>query len=358
MPERRNLPSINIKPREMPFDQIISVKGRNPVGESLPMFGKVLSDAMVQRANLIKMGQQTAAIEKAMGAAPGALNGMDPEQGLQFAKMQNELRLQEMKQQREQEKQIRSVFVSDFKRNPEPYLQFEQGGGKLNFINDLSEGVRGDNLERRDRTLRWQITNGFKSEPGVANLYTNLQDANRVEGLLTQNNPIADNAVRFYIAQQVQGGGVLSNQDIAELGGSKSILDRIDQIIAEKTSGRLSDANRAYYNKLTEKLKSGALKNLDLAARQYVVKNVDDADIIFPGGRKELYDKLMGDVMSGGFSQDNNFVPGQYNTSPNSIPISPQVQSSVPVNSGIALSGPSAQRLAELRAKKASGTLR
>lgn len=358
MAERRSLPAINIKPREIPFDQIVAVKGRNPIGESLPMFGKVLSDAMVQRTNLIKMGQQTAAIEKAMGAAPGSLNGMDPEQGLQFAKMQNEIRLQEMKQQREQEKQTKSVFVSEFKKNPDPYLQFEQSGGKLNFINDLSEGIRGDNLERRDRTLRWQITNGFKAEPGVSNLYTDLQNANRVDGLLTQNNPISDNAVRFYVAKQVQGGGVLSNQDIQELGGSKSILDRMNQIITEKSSGRLSDANREYYNKLTKKLKSGALKNLDLAAREYVVKNSDDSDIIFPGGRKELYDKLMGDVMSGGFSQDNNFVPGQYNTSPNSIPISPQGKSPVPLNPGIALTGRSAQRLAELRAKKASGTLR
>lgn len=314
MPNRRDLPAINIRPKEMPFDQIIAVKGRNPFGEALPGYGKVLSDAMIQQANLRKMGQQTAAIEKAMGATPGSLNGMDPEQGLQFAKMQNEIRLQEMKQQREQDKQTRSVFVSEFKKNPDPYLQFEQGGGKLNFINDLSEGVRGDNLERRDRTLRWQITNGFKAEPGVANLYTNLQDANRVDGLLTQNNPIADNAVRFYVAKQVQGGGVLSNQDIAELGGSKSILDRMNQIIAEKSSGRLSDANREYYNKLTEKLKSGALKNLDLAARQYVVKNADDTDIIFPGGREELYKKLMSDVMSGGFDQTANYVPGQYNS--------------------------------------------
>lgn len=317
MPERRELPKINIRPKELPFDQIVAVKGRNPLGESLPMFGKVISDAMVNRANIRRMGEQTAAIEKAMGAEPGSLNGMDPEQVLQFAKMQNELRLQEMKQQRDQEKQIRSVFVSDFKKNPEPYLQFEQSGGRLNFINDLSEGNRDQNVLRRDRTLRWQITNGFKSEPGVANLYTNLQDANRVDGLLAQNNPIADNAVRFYVAKQVQGGGVLSNQDIQELGGSKSILDRMNQIITEKSSGRLSDVNREYYNKLTQKLKSGALKNLDLAARQYVEKNADDSDIIFPGGRKELYEKLMGDVMSGGFNQDNNFVPGQYNPSPN-----------------------------------------
>lgn len=316
MAERRQLPTINIKPREMPFDQIIAVKGRNPIGEALPMYGKVLSDAMVQRAKLIKMGQQTAAIEKAMGATPGSLNGMDPEQGMQFAKMQNDIRLQELKQQREQERQTRSVFVSEFKKNPEPYLQFEQGGGKLNFINDLSEGGRDQNVIRRDRGLRWQITNGFKYEPGVSSLYTNLQDANRVQGLLTQNNPIADNAVRFYIAKQVQGGGVLSNQDIQELGGSKSILDRTNQIIAEKSSGRLSDANREYYNKLTEKLKSGALKNLDLAARQYVNKNVDDVDVLFPGGREELYNKLMSDVMVGGFDQTGNYVPGKFKSEP------------------------------------------
>ena len=136
MPERRNLPSINIKPREMPFDQIISVKGRNPVGESLPMFGKVLSDAMVQRANLIKMGQQTAAIERAMGAAPGSLNGMDAEQGLEFAKMQNELQKEAMKRQQQE--------------LPPIYITPNSNGG-------FSNAFTGEQIRAQDPTRKYQL---------------------------------------------------------------------------------------------------------------------------------------------------------------------------------------------------------
>ena len=244
MPERRELAAINIRPREMPFDQIISVKGRNPVGESLPMFGKVLSDAMVQRANLIKMGQQTAAIEKAMGAAPGSLNGMDPEQGLQFAKMQNELRLQEMKQQREQDKQTRSVFVSDFKKNPAPYLQFEQSGGKLNFINDLSEGNRNANLDVRKDSMVLNWASKMRSDPSIKPLYQQKINAGYVDqiiGAAKEGNTVAGAALAAKMARTMGEVGVLTENDVQRYVTSGRLDRKAADKLTRMTQGKPTD---------------------------------------------------------------------------------------------------------------------
>lgn len=347
MPERRDLPAINIRPREMPFDQIISVKGRNPVGESLPMFGKVLSDAMIQRANLIKMGQQTAAIEKAMGATPGSLNGMDPEQGLQFAKMQNEIRLQEMKQQREQEKQTRSVFVSEFKKNPDPYLQFEQSGGKLNFINDISEGNRSANLDVRKDSMVLNWASKMRSDPNIKPLYQQKINAGYVDqiiGAAKAGNTVAGAALAAKMARTMGEVGVLTDNDVKRYVTS----GRLDRGTADKLSrmaqGKPTDATLDEIGQIAGILSSTFNEKVQPTYNWYsevLANNMGDTP--------ENTARLLG----------VSYVPQQMN--PN--PMVTQESAFVPTassqsNNEIALTGNAAQRLAELRAKRASGTLR
>lgn len=347
MPERRDLPKINIKPREMPFDQIIAVKGRNPFGEALPGYGKVLSDAMIQQANLRKMGQQTAAIEKAMGAAPGSLNGMDPEQGLQFAKMQNELRLQEMKQQKEQEKQTRSVFVSEFKKNPDPYLQFEQGGGKLNFINDLSDGNRNANLDVRKDSMVLNWAAKMRNDPSIKPLYQQKINAGYVDqiiGAAKEGNTVAGAALAAKMARTMGEVGVLTDNDVKRYVTS----GRLDRGAADKltrmTQGKPTDATLDEIGQIAGILSSTFDEKVQPTYNWYaeVLANVT-------GDTPENTARLLGVS----YSSNKNSVPRQ--ASPQPVAIQGQSSQS---NTGIALTGSAAQRLAELRAKRAAGTLR
>ncbi|HPO87528.1 MAG TPA: hypothetical protein PLN86_16940 [Candidatus Hydrogenedentes bacterium] len=345
MPERRDLPKINIKPREIPFDQIVAVKGRNPVGESLPMFGKVISDAMMNRANLIKMGRETAAIEKAAGVNPGTYNGMNSEQGLEFAKMQNELRLQELKQKKEQEKPTRSVFASEFKKNPEPYLQFEQGGGKLNFINDLSEGNRRDNLDVRKDSMVLNWASKMRSDPNIKPLYQQKINAGYVDqiiGAAKEGNTVAGSALAAKMARTMGEVGVLTDNDVKRYVTS----GRLDRGAADKLSrmaqGKPTDATLDEIGQIAGILSSTFNEKVQPTYNWYAEVLANNM-----GDSPENTARLLG----------VSYMP---NTNAKTLSVQQTNQMHIPVqsNSGIALSGPAAQRLAELRAKKASGTLR
>lgn len=296
--------------RRVPRDNsqmIMQAMGNNPYARAIDQITPVIANALQMRAQLRQQAQDAAAVSKALETGVISPDIRDPNV------MLNIYEAQTARSKIRPEQQERTVFVTDYKKNPKPYDEFQAAGGKLNFINDLSNENRDQNLAVRQRTLKWQMTNGFKSEPGVADLYKNFQDANRVGLLLEDMNPIADAGVRFFVAKQVQGGGVLSNQDISELGGSKAILDKLEQIIEEKKTGRLSDTNRSYYNRLTEKLREGTMRNMDAMARQYVMKNADNADIIFPGGgAEELYNKIMNDGMQALAGSNIGNVPGEY----------------------------------------------
>lgn len=329
MPNRRDLPAINIRPKEMPFDQIIAVKGRNPFGEALPGYGKVLSDAMIQQANLRKMGQQTAAIERAMGSEPGSLNGMDPSQGMEFAKMQNDLRREAMKQQKEQNQQTRSVFVSEFKKNPEPYLQFEQSGGKLNFINDLSEGNREKNLDRRDVQLGNNLRGQFLSQ---SRPFSEISQAyNRVQAAASVPTAAGDLSMLYNYMKILDPTSVVRESEFAQAAASGSYGERMKASVNRLANGqRLSDEIRNDFLFQASQLYKGQEKlhsqREDEFRRIATEQNLDPNSIIV----------------------NMRDIGGQ---------VANQGQSPQP-NTGIALTGSAAQRLAELRAKRSAGALR
>lgn len=182
MPERRDLPKINIKPREIPFDQIVAVKGRNPVGESLPQFGKVISDAMVQRANLIKMGRQTAAIESAMGAQPGSYSGMDPDQAMKIAQLQQQADLKKMMSQYTIPSYDAEGNVSGFTPVPKGMKPF--GGMKPNADQNAKGPSFAQNKFNQDQWVK------------LGSAVNNLNASSRkVLGVASTNNMRADRAL-------------------------------------------------------------------------------------------------------------------------------------------------------------------
>lgn len=241
MPERRELPAINIKPREMPFDQIIAVKGRNPVGESLPMFGKVLSDAMVQRANLIKMGQQTAAIEKAMGEAPGSLNGMDPDQAMKIAQLKQQSELKKMMSQYTIPSYDSEGNVSGFTPVPKGMKPF--GGTKPSpDQNDLR--TKG-NLDLRKDTMVLNWASKMRNDPAIKPLYQQKINAGYVDqiiGAAKEGNTVAGAALAAKMARTMGEVGVLTDNDVKRYVTS----GRLDRGAADKltrmTQGKPTDA--------------------------------------------------------------------------------------------------------------------
>ena len=333
MPERRELPKINIRPKELPFDQIVAVKGRNPLGESLPMFGKVISDAMVNRANIRRMGEQTAAIEKAMGAEPGTYAGLSPDQAEKIAALKQQAELKKMMQQYTIPSYDAEGQVSGF--TPVPLGMKPFGGMKQNAeANTRASG----NLDLRQKGAELQLNSAFRKE---SEPYKNaLLGYKEAMAAVNQKTGVGDSSLVRAIVKVAEGKGArVSDADVLAFARTGSIPENLKgEFLKAATGARLSDEVRSQFKNLLEsyydahKTRQQQIENeFSITAKNY------------------------------GFNPDRvvmKFRPIEEYSNPNTMPVSSQGHSPVQVNSGIALSGQSAQRLAELRAKKASGTLR
>lgn len=353
MPERRPLPTINIRPREMPFDQIIAVKGRNPIGESLPMFGKVISDAMVQRAQLRQMGAQTAAIERAMGSNPGSLSGMEPEQAMTFAKLQNEMNLQAMKRQ---EKELPPIYISPNQAggfsdaftgeaivSPDPSRKYQL------FQDQTAQNERTfGNLEVRKQQRLDKNTQALSKrieDLGVPEAITQFETLNRLipkEGEIPGFGMVAGSVPSVMLSPE----GRSVRQAVAALQNVK-IKDRSGAAVTPPEFVRLKEEFGTGKLKTSEQLRQG----LDQALMAYrertrnALAGFDDETRSEYLGRENVVDPLavLSSYSFGGLpTNQGRQQPGQ---GVRSAPV-------------IALPGSAGKRLAELRAKQSAGTLR
>lgn len=67
---------IQTSKRQVPIEQIIAVKGRNPYAAPVTNFGEVLGEALLRKEQLRREGQQLARFEESYGLKPGELSGI------------------------------------------------------------------------------------------------------------------------------------------------------------------------------------------------------------------------------------------------------------------------------------------
>jgi hypothetical protein len=68
---------------------------------------------------------------------------------------------------------------------------------------------------------------------------------------LEEGNPIADSSARFAVAKAIQGGGVLTDQDIKQLGGSTELKNRVAKAYERAATGKMTGIDRNYMLNLT-----------------------------------------------------------------------------------------------------------
>jgi hypothetical protein len=92
---------------------------------------------------------------------------------------------------------------------------------------------------------------------------------NKLRTLLEQNNPIEANMAPVFMARAAVGGGRLNQQEIQAAGGSKAIQDRINQAIAQATSGKLSPENQQFMLQMLDKADEADRANLASTVDRY-----------------------------------------------------------------------------------------
>lgn len=186
-----------------------------------------------------------------------------------------------------------------------------------------------------------QIDKTLRNDYLVKQRSEQLQYAANTLALLHSDNPVANQAAKTQLARLAGEVGVLTDRDVERFGGSKALLSKLNQAIAETTTGKLSKENKAFLT--------------------------DVADSFYKAAQNSLNDRL--DIIAAGQSEAFN-VPidrikplvAAYSSKPYSKDEDKKITEPT-VNQGsstspIRLQGDKAKRLEELRRKQAEGTLK
>lgn len=121
---------------------------------------------------------------------------------------------------------------------------------------------RGNRREQQqdqyDETKEKQITLDLKGsfDQNVKNDRIKLQAVDTVLTMLNGNNPVSHKAAQAQMTKAMEGGGVMTDQDVVRYGGSSDLLSRAKQFLNTSYEGELTDANRKLMQETMNELRS------------------------------------------------------------------------------------------------------
>lgn len=281
---------------------IVAIRGNNPYARAIDQLAPIIANALIQRQQMKEQAKNAALVRQSIEQGRVAEGITSPETMLDTYKAIAP---------RDREKQSMTIFETDFKKNPEKYNILEQSGINLKIIKDAESETRQKNLQRRDESLRQSVLKGINAEPGYKEAKETILSAKKINEALDLKNPMMDQAIKFFIAKNAQGAGVLSNQDISYLGGPKGIGDMLENLAVEKTKGKISDTTRGYFREMQTMLERRANENVNAIARGYSARMSSEGDFLF-GSPEALYNRIMNEHVLNTNNPELEYKAGKY----------------------------------------------
>jgi hypothetical protein len=110
------------------------------------------------------------------------------------------------------------------------------------------------------------LQNNFNKDKLVLKANEGLNAADDAMSLLESNTPISDQAVQRSLARLSGEVGVLTDQDVAAFGGTKSISGKLAQSIEQMKSGKLTPENKQFMKEIINVFKKRREEQLDQRA--------------------------------------------------------------------------------------------
>lgn len=240
--------------RRVPRDNsqmIMQAMGNNPYARAIDQITPVIANALQMRAQLRQQAQDAAAVSKALETGVISPDIRDPNV------MLNIYEAQTARSKIRPEQQERTVFVSDYKKNPQPYDEFQAAGGKLNFINDLSGENRDKNYQARIGKDIRQWAQNMTTNPAIKPLVTQGINSGIVKRLSEEaraGNTLAFSAMGPKIAKAMGEVGVLTDKDIKIYKESGKLSQQAADKLLTLTTGRPTDATLDEINQIMDVL--------------------------------------------------------------------------------------------------------
>ena len=159
----------------------------------------------------------------------------------------------------QRQKELGEFFGRGVRVDPDTGLLARVINGRLVPI----QVQKGQLNPRQARDLTKIVTN-FKTTDVYKKNADTLRFAQTVQNLLAEGNPIAIEMARSELAKAAEGGGRLSDADIARLGGSKAIREQVDRFAYLQSTGEpATPKDVVFMQRVADILEEKARKNLN-----------------------------------------------------------------------------------------------
>jgi hypothetical protein len=116
------------------------------------------------------------------------------------------------------------------------------------------------------------LQDSFNKDKQVVKAEERMASARTMRDFLTENNPIGAEAAKRFAARASGEVGTLTDQDVSVFGGSRAVLDRLQQAAQELATGTLTESNKKFMNQLANTFEKAGQRDLqdrlDIYAKQ------------------------------------------------------------------------------------------
>jgi hypothetical protein len=159
-----------------------------------------------------------------------------------------------------------------------------RGQNQRDAMLDLLRDKFGYKKDEDQQRQEGQVVQNFNKDKVVQKANEQIAAADNIVSLVNSNNPIGHAAVPTFMARAAGEVGALTEADKAPFGGTKALTGRIQQVISDYSSGKLTPENKKFILDLTGTLKKSAAKNIENVAKREVPKlskanKIDKKDI-------------------------------------------------------------------------------
>ena len=171
-----------------------------------------------------------------------------------------------------------------------------------------SKDYQNNVIEDRKQRQRGELISKFNTEIPIKKSQQSIDAANQIRALVESNNPIAAASIPTYAARLAGEVGALSEADKAPFGGSRAILERVNQALTQGATGKTTPENRKFMLDLTKIIEQRAKSNINNLAKSRAKQY---GTLGYYGGEEDILKTLVPDYQEESMQVEDKFTPGK-----------------------------------------------
>ena len=161
------------------------------------------------------------------------------------------------------------------------------------------------------------LQDSFNKDKQVIKAEERMASARTMRDFLSENNPIGAEAAKRFAARASGEVGTLTDQDVSVFGGSRALLDRLEQTAQQLATGTLTENNRKFMSQLANTFEKAGQRDLQDRLNVYAKQGTKRTKM----SEDEVKETIRPDLVLQQKEQSKQVVKKQYSPSRNKTKI-------------------------------------